>query len=255
MRQFSGNMPYTHALISKHMVDNRSFFSSKGIIQQAPLYLYPEKVINDKSTCNGTEQLFTNGEPTDRKPNISKAVFDTLAASYGTQPTPEDILYYIYAVMYSSTYREKYSEFLRIDFPRIPFTNKLEVFKRMATLGRQLADLHLLKSTVLNTPVAKYEGGGDNDRIKKPVYDKDEERVYINADKYFTGIKPEVWEYQVGGYQVLSKYLKDRKGRIMDDPRHYCRVVTALEKTIDLQKQIDTIYPKVEKSILLIDKW
>ena len=124
----------------------------------------------------------------------------------------------------------------------------------MAKLGRQLADLHLLKSTVLNIPVAKYEGSGDNDRIEKPLYDKYEKRVYINADKYFTGVKSQVWEYQVGGYQVLSKYLKDRKGRLMDDPRHYCRVVTALEKTIDLQKQIDSIYPKVEKNILLVEK-
>ncbi|MBC8402693.1 MAG: N-6 DNA methylase [Candidatus Marinimicrobia bacterium] len=254
MRQFSGNLPYTHALISEHMVDNRTFFSSKGIIQQAPLYIYPEKADNYKSNSNGTEQLFSAEEPTGRKPNISKAVFDALAASYGTRPAPGKILFYIYAVMYSTTYREKYSEFLRIDFPRIPFTKDRDLFKRMAKLGQQLTYLHLLKSVELNNPIAKFEGSGDNDRVEKPIYDKSTNRVYINADKYFTGVKPQVWEYQVGGYQVLSKYLKDRKGRLMDDPRHYCRVVTALEKTIDLQQQIDTLYPKVEKNILLIDK-
>jgi hypothetical protein len=86
-------------------------------------------------------------------------------------------------------------------------------------------------------------------RVKKK-YDEAEKRVYINSTKYFDNVEPEVWNYQIGGYQVLHKYLKDRKGRNMDDPRHYCRVVSALSKTIEYQKKIDDIYEDVEKEIV-----
>ena len=143
--------------------------------------------------------------------------------------------------MYSNHYRTKYAEFLKFDFPRVPFTKDKDVFNAMAKLGQQIADLHLLKSPVLNRPVSKFEGSGINDTIEKPVYKEDEQRVYINAEKYFSNVKPDVWNYHIGGYQVLAKYLKDRKGRQMDDPRHYCKVVTALEKTIEIQKEIDKL--------------
>lgn len=248
-KRVEGNKPWEHVFISKEMITHHSV-SMKEVNYLFPLFIYLKNETNTKQNSNNTERLFTAEEPTERTPNISQAVFDALTKAYDTQPTPEEILYYIYAVMYSPTYREKYPEFLRNDFPRIPFTKDRELFKRMSELGCQMADLHLLKSTVLNTPLAKYEGAGDNNRIEKPVYNKSEGRVYINADKYFTGIKPQVWEYQVGGYQVLSKYLKDRKGRIMDDPHHYCRVVAALEITINIQQQIDSIYPEVENNIL-----
>ena len=81
-------------------------------------------------------------------------------------------------------------------------------------------------------------------------YDEEAKRVYINKDYYFEDVAPEVWEYQIGGYQVLDKYLKDRKGRQMDDPRHYIHIVTALEKTIEIQAEIDAIYPEVEKDVI-----
>ncbi len=117
-------------------------------------------------------------------------------------------------------------------------------------LGKELADLHLLKSPALNPPVAKFQGSGENDRIEKLIYQEDEQRVYINKDKYFEGIAPEVWNYHIGGYQVLHKYLKDRKGRIMDDAPRYCRIVTALSKTIKIQEKIDKIYPEIEKHLV-----
>jgi len=128
----------------------------------------------------------------------------------------------------------------------VPFTADYDLFKKMGELGKQLAELHLLKSPALDPPVAKYQGSGTNDRIEKITYKEDEQRIYINEDKYFEGVAPEVWNYYIGGYQVLQKYLKERKGRNMDDAPRYCRIVTALSKTIEIQKQIDGIYPETE---------
>jgi hypothetical protein len=239
MRQFSGNIPYSHFLITEHMVDNRTFFSSKGIIQQTPLYLYPDK---------NKKHLFS--DQAEKEPNIPEALFEKLELFYRQKPSPEEILYYIYGVFYSNIYRETYAEFLKIDFPRVPFAADYETFKSIGELGKQLADLHLLKSAALDQPIAKYQGGGSNDRIEKVSYKEDEQRIYINKDKYFEGIVPNVWNYYIGGYQVLQKYLKDRKGRNMDDAPRYCRIVTALSKTIEIQEEIDTIYPEVEKKLV-----
>ena len=119
----------------------------------------------------------------------------------------------------------------------------------MAELGEKLVNLHLLKSPELDSPVAKFPVKGD-DKVDKPVF-KDG-RVYINNDQYFEGVDKEVWEYQIGGYQVCHKWLKDRKGRrlLTEDVIHYCKVVTALKKTIEIQKSIDAIYDEVEKDLI-----
>ena len=244
MRQFSGNIPYSHFLVTEQLVDNRTFFSSKGIIQQAPLYIYPDK--NKKDMFNQHQ--------TEKEPNIPQTIFEKLETVHDQKPSPEDILYYIYAVFYSNTYRETYAEFLKIDFPRVPFTADYDLFKRLGKMGKELADLHLLKSPLLDPPVAKYQGSETNDRIDKITYKEDEQRIYINKDKYFEGVAPEIWIYHIGGYQVLQKYLKDRKGRNMDDAPHYCRIVTALSKTIEIQEQIDKIYPEVEKELVEFKK-
>ena len=95
-------------------------------------------------------------------------------------------------------------------------------------------------------PVSKYHGKEDNDYIQKITYNEKEKRIYINKEKYFDGVESEYWNYHIGGYQVLQKYLKDRKGRILDDPRYYCRIVTAIHHTIELQRKIDEIYEGVE---------
>jgi hypothetical protein len=96
----------------------------------------------------------------------------------------------------------------------------------------------------------KYQGHGDDHTITRPEYSPTEKRVYINSSHYFEGVEPDVWEYQIGGYQVMNKYLKDRKGRKMDDPRHYIHIATALQKTIEIQEEIDEIYPEVEKDVI-----
>jgi len=240
MRQYAGGMPYSHFLVSDCLLDNRTFFSSKGTIQYAPLYLYPET----------DDETFFSSKRTERESNITKSVFKMLKITYGEGLTPEDIFYYIYGIFYSTIFREKYAEFLRIDFPRVPFTKDRKIFRKVAKLGEYLAELHLLESSVLDKPIARYEGIDGNDKIDKLRYQEKDKRIYINNNKWFEGVKPDVWNYYVGGYQVLQKYLKDRKGRRMDDPRTYLRIITAIHETIEIQQKIDNLYPAVEKELI-----
>ena len=119
----------------------------------------------------------------------------------------------------------------------------------MVEYGKKLVDLHLLKSKEIDAPIAKFEGKGEN-KVKKVIYK--EGKVSINKDQYFDGVSEEIWQYQIGGYQVCDKWLKDRKGRILslDDIRHYCKVVTAIGKTIEIQKAIDEIFSEIEKETI-----
>jgi predicted helicase len=208
-----------------------------------PLYLYPDPDQKD---------LFSHLEESKvRKPNISEKIFSVLSETYKTKPKPEDIFHYIYAVFYSNTYRTKYAEFLKTDFPRVPFTKDKRLFKKLAKYGKRLADLHLMQSPELNSPVAKFQGTGDK-RVDKIKYDKKGERVYINNDQYFEGLEENVCQYQIGGYQVCNKWLKDRKGKVLslDDIKHYCKVATAIERTINIQKSIDEVYNEAEKELI-----
>jgi predicted helicase len=245
MRQYSGNTAYNHAMISDCMVDNRAFFSSKGVIQIAPLYVLP----NNGNGGNG--DLF-NAPKYDPEPNIAKNIYETLKEHYSSRLKPEQILSYIYAILYSNTYREKYAEFLKIDFPRIPFTSDYSLFQQLAKLGNELTELHLLKHSSLNKPISKFKGKGDNDSIVKPIYSEEEERVYINDDKYFDNITPEIWNYQIGGYQIAKQLLKWRVKKSLDSNSisHYCKIMTVIKITIEMQKEIDAIYYKAEKRVL-----
>jgi predicted helicase len=156
------------------------------------------------------------------------------------------VLAYIYAVLYSPTYRRVYAEALRSDFPRIPFVADGEVFRRMAELGQRLIDLHLLRSKDLDPPRVRFEGEGDG-QIQVVRYEPSSQRVYISRSQYFEPVPPEVWAYQIGGYQVLEKYLKDRKGRRLEDPVHYLRVATAISLTLEVQAEIEGVYAAVAK--------
>lgn len=180
-----------------------------------------------------------------------------LDGHYGSQPAPKQIFSYLYAILYSNIYRQQYAEFLRIDFPRIPFTKDVKLFQKLAALGERLVDLHLLRSSELDPPIARFQGEGDNQvqTGKKGLrYDSNAQRAYINEEQYFEGVPTEVWEYPIGGYQVCHKWLKDRKDRCLslEEIKTYCRIVTALAKTIAIQAQIDTLYPQAEKALLEI---
>lgn len=216
-----------------------------------PLYLCkPKPKQKSKSSHSHMMMLFEpDVEYYDSKPNLSGFLADIYYKTYGKTPEPEEIFYYIYAVLYSNIYRTKYAEFLKIDFPRVPFTKDYKLFKKMGGYGEKLVELHLLKSSELDAPTAKFEGKG-NDKVEKPRYGKG--KLYINSSQYFEGITQKVWDYQIGGYQVCEKWLKDRKGRILtlDEIQTYCRIVTAIQKTIEVQKTIDVIYADMEKVTL-----
>ena len=205
-----------------------------------PLYLYPSN-----------ESLFAqpSDAPSGRRPNLcqnrlsktSKLNWNLgfipdgrgdLSATFG----PEDVFYYLYAVLHSPTYRSCYAEFLKIDFPRIPLTSDRGLFAELCEKGKTLSDLHLMKTR--GTHPANFPEDGNN-IVDKPKFHK--ERVYINKTQWFGNVPEQVWNFYVGGYQVLHKWLKDRKGRELsyDDTQHYRYVVAALAATIDLMEDID----------------
>jgi hypothetical protein len=204
---------------------------NRGSESLFPLYLYPSAESPD---------AFHQ----ERRPNLAEWLLPKLSTAYGFTPAPEELLAYIYAVLYSPTYRQKYAQELRTDFLRIPFTADADLFRQMTDLGQQLIALHLLRNPA-NTAEVKYQGQG-SDVVEKVRYDAANGWVRINADKYFEGITPEMWEYRIGGYQVLEKYLKDRKGRRLDDPVRYIHIASAIAETIRLQQQINDLYPRVE---------
>jgi len=234
---------FRHALcvnniINFNALDTAGRFGSGCLF---PLHLYPHTEKGD---------LFKYKKEIQKKrPNISHVFLQTLSEVYKKEPTPEDILYYIYGVLYSNIYRAKYSEFLKTDFPRIPFTKNYKFFKGMGEYGKKLVDLHLLKSKDLDPPIAKFEGKGEN-KVERLTYEK--AKVLINKEQHFEGISEQVWKYQIGGYQVCDKWLKDRKGQrlSLDDIKHYCKVVTAIKNTIEIQNKIDNLYPEIEKEII-----
>lgn len=214
--------------------------SNCGHASVFPLYMYP---------AIGT---FEAG----RRPNLAPAFTTDLAQRLGLtfiddgkgdlQATfgPEDVFHYIYAVLHSPTYRTRYAEFLKIDFPRIPLTSDRDLFRRLGGLGEELVALHLLQSPLLDQSPARFEGAGDA-TVEAVRYDEAHERVYINQTQYFSGLGKTLYEFQVGGYKVLNKWLKDRKGRQLsyDDITHYLRVAAALTHTMRLMGEIDAAIP------------
>ena len=248
------NTGFQHALVTDKIVESCYVSNKTREIGYAfPLYLYTDTQVEKKKKGSGVTVMMLFDKPKEgykvKRSNIDSKLLTVLKNAFGKEPTPKEIFYYIYAILYSNAYRQKYQEFLKIDFPRIPFTKDYKLFQKLGKLGEQLTNLHLLKSSQLKKPIAKFQGKNSS-IIEKREYKKG--RIYINDKQHFEGIKPEVWEYQIGGYQVLDKWLKDRKSRVLssEDIKHYCKVVTALAKTIEIQKQIDKLYPEVEKNLL-----
>jgi predicted helicase len=247
-RRVETSGPWQHALVTKNIIEHVTV-SLKTIDYLFPLYLYPDD--KEADSCREQPTLYADEEPNGPRPNIDEKFYRQLSEAYGVKPAPDELLHYIYAILYANTYRTKYAEFLKLDFPRIPFTNDISLFRRVEGLGESLAALHLMTSPSLDRPLAKYEGEGES-KLDKPRHDAETRRVYINAGRWFEGVAPEVWEYRIGGYQVCDKWLKDRKGRVLqlEDIKHYCRVVTALSLTIETQREIDGLYGEIEKDTI-----
>ncbi len=174
--------------------------------------------------------------------NLSADFRAFLDARYDHHYTPEEILGYIYAVLHAPTYRQRYAEFLRIDFPRIPFPEEAVGFERLSRLGWALVQAHLLRD-LPRTNLADYHGRGDH-TVEHVRWSAEDERVSINKTQSFAPVPEAVWDFHIGGYQVIDKYLKSRKGRMLtlDEINHVGRIADALAFTIAQMERIDAVY-------------
>ncbi|HYB00055.1 MAG TPA: type ISP restriction/modification enzyme, partial [Ktedonobacteraceae bacterium] len=150
---------------------------------------------------------------------------------------PEDIFAYLYALFYSPAYRERYAPFLKIDFPRVPITSNILLFRELCALGSRLVRLHL-KEKHIQSGVA-FPISGTNAVIN--VYYETPGRVWINESQYFDGVQWGAWNFSIGGYKVCMKWLKDRKGQTLsnDDLAHYQQIVAILAETNNMKNAID----------------
>jgi predicted helicase len=257
----SRNDGFISPFITKDIVD-KCIISTLDNANIFPLYLYPD--------TSGQMQI---GASETRTPNLNREIVDRIAEGLGLTFVPEkdlspspspsgkgdfapiDILDYIYAVLHSPTYRDKYKEFLKIDFPRVPYPTDVEVFWQLVSLGGQLRQIHLLESPTVDRYITRYPVGGDNVVGKvRFVADKDlpgfqnlaglsipTGKVYINDTQYFDGVPELAWNFYIGGYQPAQKWLKDRKDRALDfeDILHYQKIIVALTETDRIMKEID----------------
>ena len=204
-----------------------------------PLYLYPDET-----------QTRLDGQPS-RKPNLNVDIVQQIAGNIGMKFTPEktsarntfaplDILDYIYAVLHGPTYREKFREFLKIDFPRVPFPRDRKHFRVLAKLGAELRALHLMESAKLNRLITTYPEPGDN-TVTAGKFEAG--KVWINKTQHFAQAPKAAWEFYIGGYQPAQKYLKDRRDRALtpDEINHYQKIIVALVETAKVMKKIDTV--------------
>ena len=153
---------------------------------------------------------------------------------------PSDIFHYIYSLLFSNTYRTRYLQFLKIDFPCIPLTSDSKLFRSLYKLGKQLVNIHLFESTVFDSLPLIFSGKGDFTVTNGyPKYRG--EKVLINNSQFFNYVPQEVWVFQIGGYQVCHKWLKDRRGRKLSEEEiiHYQKIIVALKETIRLMGEID----------------
>jgi len=209
-----------------------------------PLYLYG----------NGALPPSLFEQDNGRRPNFAAEFIEALANSLGLRFLPdgrgdakktfgpEDVFHYAYAVFHSPTYRSRYAEFLKTDFPRLPLTGNKNLFAVLLRLGRKLASLHLLET--VPTPAVRYPRQGDNlvRRVDyKPPTPQSPGRVCVNDQQYFADVPPDVFTLHVGGYQVCEKWLKDRKGRCLsyDDIEHYRRITESVRQSLRLMTEID----------------
>ena len=242
-------------ITSRITKDNFSILSTKHIAAHKsatrydisyifPLYLYPD------SKQQHIEQV--------RIPNLAQTIVESIEKSLGLRFVPEkqeddvsfapiDILDYIYAVLHSPSYQERYKVFLKTDFPKVPYPADKELFWKLVKLGSDLRSLHLMENTVLQQLITGYNIPGSNQVEKFNFESKNPNdltgNVHINDTQYFEDVPKIAWEFYIGGYQPAQKWLRDRKGRTLtsDDLIHYQRIIVALKMTADIMVEIDKL--------------
>jgi predicted helicase len=179
---------------------------------------------------------------TERRPNLAPDFLAAIREKLDYTPQPEAIFHYLYAVLHSPTYRSRYAEYLKSDFPRVPLPHDRALFERLVALGEKLVALHLLKAPELAKPGTGYPVDGSH-AVEKISFDAANGRVYFNPTQYFTGVEQADWDFHIGGYRVLEKWLKDRKGRTLTiaEITHYQQVAAAIRATRGLMAEIDAV--------------
>lgn len=174
--------------------------------------------------------------------NLSSNFRAFIDARYEHHHTPEEILGYIYAVLHAPTYRTRYAEFLRIDFPRIPFPASADDFEKLSKLGWALVQAHLLRE-LPRKKLADYHGKGEH-TVEAVRYSPQEKSIWINKNQFFKPVPQDVWDFHIGGYQVLDKYLKSRKSRALslDEINHVAAIADSLAFTIEQMAKFDEAY-------------
>ena len=210
--------------ITNHISDVNVFYRGGGVA--IPLYLL---------NTGEAGSIFSENELV---PNFNPDIYIKVCDAAGFRPTPEQMAAYIYATLHSPRYRERYKEFLKIDFPRVPYPASGDAFRRLALLGQRLIDLHLMRHAEAWQPAATYPVDGSH-TVDAPRWDGG--KVWINDQQYFDNVPERAWQFFIGGYQPAQKWLKDRKGRALslEDLNHYRRIVHAIDATIDTMAQID----------------
>ena len=249
------NRDYSHTYLIARDIVSKGAISSLDNNYVFPLYLYPETTKQTAALSQGVQ------------PNLDAKLVEQLAKgvglSYrfdandlwahgkGKDLTPLDVLDYCYAVLHSPAYREKYKEFLKSDFPRIPNPTDAKKFRALVQLGARLRRLHLLEDPAVEQFITKFPAPGDNTVTRKmtaksPGFEstgKGLGKVWINDDQYFADVPEMAWNFYIGGYQPAQKWLKDRVGRQLtfDDIRHYQRMIVALTETGKCMVEVDKV--------------
>lgn len=198
-----------------------------------------EAKLGESSTQSAIFPLYLYADDGKQISNLKEEIFDSIKIIV-QDATPEKIFDYIYAVLYSPLYREKYRDLLKKDFPRVPYPKNEQDFNTLVNYGSELRSLHLMESTRLSKLISTYPISG-SDEIEKVEYING--KVHINNTQYFGDIPEYAWEFSVGGYQPAQKWLKDRKGEILtnEDLEYYQKIIIALVETDKIMKEIDLV--------------
>lgn len=251
--QVVGSMKWNLSFITKSMSDFNLFYRGGGML--FPIYVYSNETTIDQrphrtpnlnmdivsKLCEILQMQFV-AEKTEGNVCFANNN-DELQDEYKEVFAPIDILDYIYAVLHSPTYRDRYKEFLKIDFPRVPYPKDKGTFWQLVKLGSEIRQTHLMESQLLNSFIKDYPFVGDGDNVVEKL-DYIDGKVYINSIQYFEGVPQIVWELFIGGYQPAQKWLKDRRGNKLeyDDIMHYKRIIVALRETERLMMEIDRMW-------------
>ncbi|MFZ1402221.1 MAG: type ISP restriction/modification enzyme, partial [Anaerolineae bacterium] len=232
---------FSHVFVTKHMGDGNAIsINTREYNYYFPLHVYPSNLqisLPVDSTLNMAEEFIRQV-----RTKLGAKSVDSDKGDSDSSVGAIDIFRFAYAVLHSPTYRARYAEFLKIDFPRVPLTSSLELFRSLAALGGELVGLHLLESPALARRITTYAGPAAP-TVEKVAYAGGAVWLDKAQTAGFRGVPEPVWNFHIGGYQVCEKWRKDRKGRTLsaEEIEHYQRVVVALNETIRVMGEIDEV--------------